>query len=319
MPSSEHIHQYELIELTDQGEWLSVYRARDTEHNQMVVLTLLRSDDTQLVERFRQEAERLHTLHLPHTVPVRQVYAGSDAHYIVTDAPTGESLAQRLARSGSMEVDDTLAIVSQVAEALDYAHKQGLVHGRVHPGSIFLDGKAVMLASASLVETIGASYAYMAPECLDAQQAEQVDHRSDVYALACVVYEMLTGRPPFEGSEEEVLAAHQTQRPVPPRIHNPDLLPVLDAILLKALAKRPQSRYQTSGGLVAALREAVQEAQTRRMAGGGMFTGRIARDAKSTRPVLITDSAGGIPTWVWIGAGIFIAVVITLAILLATS
>jgi len=319
MPAVRQVNHYELTELIDQGELLSVYRARDTQRNQPVILKLLNSDDAGLVERFRQEAKPWLGLHLPHMLPVRQIHTGRDACYLVINVPEGQTLEQRIARSGPLDIDDVLSVVAQVAEALDYVHKQDLVHGDVRPANIYLADKTVTLANIRLLEAVGATPVYMAPEQLDPTRAASVDQRSDVYALGCVIYEMLTGRPPFEGSAEEVSAAQQTQRPAPPRVYNPDLLPVLDAILLKALAKPPSSRYQTAGALTAALHEAVQDAQTRRMAGGEVFGRRSPVDTKATRPVSVSDDIRRVPVWVWIGAGILIAVIVAAVILLATG
>ncbi len=322
MSPGRRIGPYELAEPAGQGEILGVYRARDTERDQPVVLKLIQphlQEDVGLIMRFGRRAETLARLQHPHLVPVREVSTSKDEVYLVTEAPSGQSLERRLAGRGPLEIDDVLSIVSQVAEALDYAHEQGVLHHDVRPANIYLDAKIARLADFVLLEAVGATPVYMAPEQLDETSAEASDGRSDIYALGVVVYEMLTGNPPFKGTAAEVAAAHLTQRPTPPRVHNPDLLPALDAILLKALAKQPQNRYQTAGELANALYEAVQVARTRRMADSEAFSSRT-RDVSETgyKPSKV-ERKGGLPTWAWIGLGILLAVVVAVIILLATG
>lgn len=322
MALGTRLDQYELLEIAGQGEIFTVYRAHDTERDRPVILKLIQShlrDDSDLIDRFHREAERLIRLRHPHIAPVHDVNISEDALYLVADHPAGEPLERRLAGHGPLEIDDMLSIVSQVAEALDYAHGQGVLHHDVRPANIYLEGRSSVLTDFYLLEAVGATPVYMAPEQLDETSAETVDRRSDAYALGVVVYEILTGRPPFEGAAADVAAAHLTQRPTPPRMHNPDLLPALDVILLKALAKQPQSRYQTAGELATALHEAVQAAQTRRMADDGVFDNRAGTGNEMTSRPLPLDSEGGVPAWVWVGAGILLVVVVAAVILLATS
>jgi serine/threonine protein kinase len=322
MSPGRRIGPYELSEAAGQGEILGVYRARDTKRDQSVVLKLIQphlQEDAGLIMRFRRRAETLARLQHPHLVLIREVSVGKDEVYLVTEAPSGQSLERRLAGHGPLEIDDVLSIVSQVAEALDYAHEQGVLHHDVRPANIHLDGKTARLADFLLLEAVGATPVYMAPEQLDETSAEASDGRSDIYALGVVVYEMLTGSPPFKGTATEVAAAHLTQRPTPPRVHNPDLLPALDAILLKALAKQPQNRYQTAGELANALYEAVQVARTRRMADSEAFSSRARGVGETGYKPSKAGRKGGLPTWAWIGLGILLVVVVTAVILLATG
>jgi len=321
MTSGTRIGSYQLLETLGQGEILITHRARDVERDRPVIIKLVQhhlTSDEDLVDRFRHEANKLVTLRHPHIVSVRDIVT-SDEVYLVADAPRGESLERRLAARGPVDIDNILFIVSQLAEALDYAFEQGVCHHDVRPANVYLDGKTARLANFSLLETVGATPVYMAPEQLDETSAEAADRRSDAYALGIVVYEMLTGRLPFEGAATDVATAHLSQRPTPPRVHNPDLLPALDAILLKALAKQPHNRYQTAGKLAIALREAVQTAQTRRMADDGVFDNRIKMTSDTIHRPSPLDSEGGVPAWVWVGVGILLIVVVTAFILLATG
>jgi serine/threonine-protein kinase len=316
------LDQYELLEPPSQGEVLSIYRARDTKHDQSVVIKLVHShlrDDKELIDRFRREAESLIQLRHPNIVPVRDFGIDADAIYLVTDAPAGESLERRLAGQGALEIDDVLSIVSQVAKALDYAHEQGVFHHDLRPANVCLDDKVASLTNFYVLEAVGATPVYMAPEQLDETSAEAADRRSDAYSLGVIIYEMLTGRAPFLGTATEVAAAHLNQRPTPPRVHNPDLLPALDAILLKALAKQPQSRYQTAGQLAIALHEAVQVARTRRMADDGAFAARARLAGETSHKSSFSEDEGGWPTWVWVGLGILLVVVVAVVVLLVTG
>jgi serine/threonine protein kinase len=322
MDRGRKLGQYELLEVRGQGEMLTLYRARGAERDRPVILKLVHAqvqDDPDLVSRFRRRAEELLPLRQPNIVPVLDACFDVGALYVVADTPDGQSLERRLAVHGPLDVDDTLYITSQLAEALDYAHEQGVFHHDIRPANIYLKDKTAMLADFFLMEAVGATPAYVAPEQLDETSAETADRLSDAYALGVVVYEMLTGRPPFEGSSTDVAAAHLTQRPLSPRLHNPDLFPALDAILLKALTKQPKSRYQSAGEFAGALHEAVQTAQTRRMADEGVFEKPVRRTNAVNYHTLSSDSNGGVPTWVWVGLGIFLLVVSAIIVLLGTG
>lgn len=313
---------YKLVEVTARGELLAHYRAYDTQRDRPVLIKLVHShmqDDADLINRASQRAQALLDLHHPNIVSIRDARFEPDAVYFVTDIPEGESLEQRLAQHGPLEVDDALSIISQVAAALDYAHEQGTFHHDIRPANIILQDGTALLTDFFMLEALGATPAYAAPEQLDETSAGTPGSRSDAYALGVVVYEMLAGKPPFEGSAAEVALAHLTQRPLSPRLHNPDLFPSLDAILLKALSKQPQSRYQSAGSLANALREAVQAAQTRRMADEGVFGNSRTNADETSYNALTSITAGGVPLWIWIGLGILLTVVVSSAILLATN
>jgi serine/threonine-protein kinase len=316
MAHGRRLGQYELLEIAGQGEIFSLFRAHDIEHDRLVVLKLVHShlqDDTDLIASFHRRTEELFGLRHPHILSVLDASFDQDVLYLVTETMEGQSLERRLAGHGPLEVDDILSIVSQIAEALDYAHEQGVCHHDVRPANIYLKDNTAALTDFYVLEAIGATPTYVAPEQLDETSAEAADRRTDAYALGVVVYEMLTGRPPYEGTTAEIAAAHLTQRPLSPRLHNPDLLPALDAILFKALAKQPKSRYQSAGELATALHEAVQTAATRRMSDAGVFDYTNENVHQSVFP----KSETGVPMWVWVGLGILLMVVIASVILLA--
>lgn len=322
MAQRTRLGRYELLETIGQGEILTVYRARDTKRDRPVVLKVIQPhllDDADLVDRFRREAEKLMCLRHPHIASVCDVNTSAETPYLVMEAPSGESLEQRLAERGPLEIDDVLSFVSQVAGALDYAHDQGVFHRDLRPANIYLDGQTAVLTNFHVLEAAESTPIYMAPEQLDGTDTTAADRRSESYALGVVVYEMLTGRPPFEGTVADVAAAHLTLRPTPPRAHNPELLPALDIILLKTLAKQPHSRYQTAGDLAIALREAVQIAQTRRMAHDGVFDSKPVTIKETAHTPSFLKRESGVPTWAWVGLGILLIVVLSAIILLATG
>lgn len=322
MTQGRRIGQYDLLEVLGEGEILTVFRAMDSQRDRPVILKLVQphlQSDADLIARFRHRAEELLNLQHPHILPVLDVSFEKDAAYLVTDTPDGESLEQRRVGHGPLEIDDALSIIAQVAQALDYAHELGVCHYDVRPANIYLKNNTAVLADFFLLEALGTTPIYLAPEQLDETSAEIPDQRSDAYSLGVIVYEMLTGRPPFEGAAADVATAHLAQRPLAPRVHNPDLLPAVDAILLKALTKQPDRRYQRAGALATTLHEAVQTAQTRRMTDEGVFDARTGHaDEKPYRPSAVF-STGGFPTWVWIGLGILLVVVIAIIILLITG
>jgi len=322
MTQGRRVGQYELLETIGQGEMLTLYRAHDTEYDRPVILKMVHPhlyDDADLTARFHGRAEERLRLRHPHILPALDASFEKDALYLVTEVPDGEPLQRWRVNHGPLEIDDVLAVVSQVATALDYAHEQGVLHHDVRPANIYVKDKTAVLTNFNLLEAVGATPVYMAPEQLDETSAEPPGSCSDAYALGVVVYEVLTGRPPFEGAAADVAAAHLTQRPLPPRVHNPDLPPALDAILLKALTKQPHNRYQSAGELATALHEAVQTAQTRRMPDDGIFESQLRLARETASQPSPGEAEGVVPAWVWVGLGILLVVVIAIAILLATG
>ena len=320
MSQRQRLGQYELVDLLAQGEILSVYSGYDTKRGRTVILKSVLpqlQDDTELTARFCRRAEQLLLLSHSHIVPALEAGFERGALYLVSDVPDGESLERRLLSQGAVEIDDVISIFSQVAEALDYAHQHGIFHHDLRPAHIYLRDKAASLTDFSLLEAIGATPTFLAPEQLDETSAEVADGRTDSYALGAIIYQTLAGKPPFEGAAEDVATAHLTQRPLPPRVHNPDLFPAVDAILLKALAKQPKRRFQSAGELMDALEEALRTAQTRRLTQAGPNRSASTNDTANTSSSRRKQDRA--PVWVWIGLGILLAVVITSVILLAAG
>ncbi|MDZ4865386.1 MAG: protein kinase, partial [Gemmatimonadota bacterium] len=261
--------RYRLERELGQGGMATVYLAEDLKHHRKVAVKVLRPElaASMGAERFEREIEVAARLTHPHILGVLDSGEASGFFYYVMPYVEGETLRERISRSGELPVADALRLLSEIAEALAVAHKGGVVHRDIKPENILLSGrhalvmdfgvaKAVTEASGrQQLTTAGVALgtpAYMAPE--QATADPQLDHRVDIYALGVLAYEMLTGHPPFHGlTPQQTLAAHVTQAPRPVTERRPGISPVLDALILRCLAKRPADRYQTADELVAAL------------------------------------------------------------------
>jgi eukaryotic-like serine/threonine-protein kinase len=262
--------RYELQDVAGSGGMSSVYKARDTVLERMVAIKILHdhfSDDPEYVERFRREARALAQLNHPNIVTVIDRGEFEGRQFIVFEHVDGETLKQLVDREGRQPVDEALALVHQVARGLAFAHEHGIVHRDVKPHNILIDedgvakvtdfGIARSLEPADgLTETgtlLGTSE-YIAPE---QASGHPVDERSDQYSLGAVLYELLTGEPPYGGENFMVVAMKHIQEPIPSvREVRPDVSPRLDAIIVRAMAKRPEDRFPSTEAMMAALEAA---------------------------------------------------------------
>ena len=255
-----------------------VYRARDRKHDREVALKVLQPEVASAVglKRFLREIRVAASLQHANIIPLYDSGGAGDILYYVMPFVEGPTLHERIRDQGPLSVEETLTITGEIADALDYAHAKGLVHRDIKPGNIlFLNGHALLtdfgLATAvSSVEderltrtgTALGTPMYMSPE---QASGKDIDRRSDVYSLGCVVYEMLAGDPPFTGSTVQAVLARHLSDPVPPiRSVRPQLQRGLDRTLTKALAKVPADRYASATELVAALRDPQVSAPFRR-------------------------------------------------------
>ena len=221
-------------------------------------------------ERFRREIELAASLQHPHIVPVHATGRAGNLLYYTMPYVEGESLRGRLTREGELPVSDTVRILSEVARALAYAHRRGIVHRDIKPDNILLaEGEAQVTdfgiakalsasASEATLTSIGlvlGTPAYMAPEQAVADQT--ADHRVDLYALGVVAYEMLAGQPPFSGrTPQQVIAAHATEEPVPIERRRPTVPGPLAELIARLLAKRAADRPQSADEVLTALQAA---------------------------------------------------------------
>jgi serine/threonine-protein kinase len=215
-------------------------------------------------ERFRREIQLAAQLQHPHIVPLLSADAGGRLLYYVMPFVAGESLRERLARDGALPVKDASRIWRDLLEALAYAHAHGVVHRDVKPGNILLSGRNALITDFGIARAIEAAGeadvtapgiaigtpAYMAPEQIDGLAA--IDHRTDLYASALVMYEMLEGRLPFDGdSPRDVARARLNSKPAP--ISRRDCPPALAAIVLQCLARDSAARPAAADAVVAEL------------------------------------------------------------------
>jgi serine/threonine-protein kinase len=268
--------RYELGEVLGYGGMAEVHIGRDVRLGRDVAVKVLRPDlarDPSFQGRFRREAQSAASLNHPSIVAVYDT--GEDRQgnvstpYIVMEYVEGRTLRQLLEAEGRLLPRRALELTAQICAALDQAHRAGIVHRDVKPGNVMLTpsgavkvmdfgiARAVTGTAATMTQTaavIGTAH-YLSPE---QARGEHVDARSDVYSTGCLLYELLTGGPPFSGDSAVAVAyQHVREDPVPPSRVEPDVTPAIDAIVLKAMAKNPANRYQTAGEMRADIERAL--------------------------------------------------------------
>ncbi len=258
-------NRYELGETLGYGGMSEVHHGHDVRLGREVAIKILRADlarDPQFLERFRREAQNAAALNHPAIVAV---YDTGEANaefgplpYIVMEYVEGRTLRDIVKTEGPMSQKRAMEVMADVCAALDFSHRHGIVHRDVKPANVMItkngavkvmdfgiaramhDGQSAMTQTAAVIGTAQ----YLSPE---QARGESVDARSDVYAAGCVLYELITGEPPFTGDSPVAVAyQHVREDPSPPSSVNPAVAPELDAVVLKALAKGPANRYQSA-------------------------------------------------------------------------
>ncbi|MEV5834115.1 serine/threonine-protein kinase PknD [Nocardia sp. NPDC052112] len=298
--------RYRLLSLLGQGGMGQVWRAHDSLTNRVVALKLLPerfADDEQLRERFRRECRAVAQLTEPHVIPIHDFGDIDGRLYLNMRLIEGTDLRKVITREGALSPRRAVAIVAQVAGALQAAHDVGLVHRDVKPTNILLGadefaylidfGIAHAADDRTLTttgETIG-TVAYMAPEEIGAEV--KADARVDVYALTCVLHECLTGRPPFASTlgMQGVIAHHLHTPPPRPSTATPDVPAAFDAVIAKGMAKNPDHRYQTVRELAAAASAAVGDSAVGATGGVAARHGRRIRLSPKTAGLLVAAVA----------------------------
>jgi serine/threonine protein kinase len=262
----------------------SVYLAEQEFPRRKVALKLLAADlfeDESFRERFARESEAAASIDHPNIVPVYGAGESDDCLFIAMRYVEGSDLAGLLRQTGPLPPEHALSIVTQAASALDAAHARGLIHRDIKPGNILVAsgvgpegtghvylsdfGLAKVAFQSSLTrpgDFVGTLY-YAAPEQIE---GKDLDARTDVYALGCVLFESLTASPPYDKpSEAAVMSAHLFEPPPTVTSRRADLPPAVDAVVAKAMAKSPDERYPSAGALAAAARDALRTAPERPM------------------------------------------------------
>jgi serine/threonine-protein kinase len=241
-----------------QGGMATVYRARDRKHDRLVAIKVLRPElaATLGADRFLREIQIAAKLHHPHILALYDSGEADGFVYYVMPLAEGETLRERLNRDKQLPVEEVLRIAREVADALRYAHEHDVIHRDVKPENIMLESRHAVVTDFGIARAISeaggerltetglavGTPAYMSPE--QAAGSTEVDQRSDVYALACVVYEMLAGEPPFTGPTAEVVLRKHITAMVPDiQVIRSGLPPELVAALSRALAKTPADRF----------------------------------------------------------------------------
>jgi len=260
--------RYRLDRELGQGGMATVYLAEDVKHDRKVAIKVLRPELAAVIgaERFLSEIKTTANLQHPHILPLHDSGAADSFLFYVMPFVEGESLRDRLSREKQLPIGDAVRIATEVADALDYAHRHGVIHRDIKPENILLhDGRALVAdfgialaaskAGGTRMTETGMSLGtptYMSPE--QAMGEREITLRSDVYALGAVTYEMLTGDPPFTGSTAQAIVARvvtESPRPLRPQRHT--IPPDVEAAVLTALEKLPADRFATAHEFAEAL------------------------------------------------------------------
>jgi serine/threonine protein kinase len=265
---------YQVLRVIGEGAMGSVYEARHTRlFSKRFAIKVLHGDLTrqpEVVGRFLREAEATSALHHPNIVGVLDVDQTPDGRpYIVAELLEGHQLGNYFERHGKLPIEEAVAICRPICQALWAAHEKDIVHRDIKPENLFLVGEGAQRTvkvldfgisrvgdaanSATQTGVVLGTPAYMPPE---QARGQRVDHRADVYAVGAILYEAVTGRPPFEGADPmAILGAVLTQSPAPAHSFSPDIPPGLELVIQKAMAKSPDHRYASMREFDAALAE----------------------------------------------------------------
>ena len=260
--------RYKLQRELGQGGMAKVYLAHDLKYQRAVAVKVLLSELTEAVgaTRFLHEIQIAARLHHPHILPLYDSDEAQGFLYYVMPYVEGETLRERIARERQLPVGDALQIAREVADALSYAHKSGVVHRDIKPANILLESGHAIVADFGIARAVGVASSqpltgprhvigtpsYMSPEQIEG--SEYLDGRSDIYSLGCVLFEMLVGEPPFPGTTLESIVARRLTGPIPSARAFRELVPEpIDTALKKALARLPADRFVSAAQFAEAL------------------------------------------------------------------
>lgn len=312
LEAGSKLGRYEILSPAGAGGMGEVYKAKDTRLDRVVAIKVLPggvADNADLQQRFEREARAISSLNHPHICSLFDVGHENGMDFLVMEYLEGETLAARL-MAGPLPIADAMRIAMQIAEALDKAHRQGLVHRDLKPGNIMITKSGSKLLDFGLAKlsdaggvihgasgitrtstpltgegTIVGTLQYMSPEQLEGKEA---DARSDIFAFGAVLYEMVTGRKAFEGkSQASLIAAVLKESPRPIAELQPMSPPMLDRVIRQCLEKDSEHRWQSAGDLKRALQWVAE---------GGSQVGI---------PVAVSERRKSREKWLWVAAATF--------------
>jgi serine/threonine-protein kinase len=312
------LSHYKIISKLGQGGMGEVYLAEDSRLDRKVALKILPqhlSDRAELRERFEREARAVSSLNHPHICTLHDIGEQDGIHYLVMEHLVGETLEARLAK-GALPLEQTLEYAIQIADALDKAHRQGVVHRDLKPGNIMLVKSGAKLLDFGLAKlqaadtptnlsalpteqanltaegTILGTLQYMAPEQLEGKEA---DSRTDIFAFGAVVYEMATGKKAFEGkSQASLIAAIMGQDPPAMSELQPMTPQLRDWVVKRCLAKDPDERWQTAADLMEGFRMSVEGSSQPGIAAPTVFQNRTRERIFWATSLLVTIIVGAL-------------------------
>ncbi len=318
--------RYRLLERIGSGGMAVVYRCVDTLLQRQVAVKILRerfAGDPAFLARFRREAQSAANLDHPNIVTVYDVGQDGERHYIVMEYVAGQDLKTLIRRKGRMTVDETLEIAIQICEGVGHAHRAGLVHCDIKPQNVLLteDGRAKVvdfgiaraLSESGLTEseTVWGSPLYFSPEQASGAPPSPA---SDVYSIGVIMYEMLSGAPPFQAENATALAMmHLQEDPAPLAVRNPQVPSQLEKIVHTVLSKEPSARYRTASQMARVLEEyhrLGEQATSWQPATSRGNAEALSRAEEAPKSEMLTAADRGLTEVTWLlGIVAFIAVV----------
>jgi putative serine/threonine-protein kinase prkC len=261
-------NRYRILSKIGVGGMADVYKGEDTLLGRPVAIKILHANfasDDEFVSRFKREAQAAGKLNHPNIVNMYDVGYDQDMHYIIMEYVDGETLKEYIIRHHRLSIDEAVKITISIGEGLEHAHAMGIVHCDIKPHNVIITntgrvkvtdfGIARAMNSTNTVmytNSIMGSAHYLSPE---QASGKSVDGNTDIYSLGVVLYEMLTGKVPFEGDTPIAVALkHVREKVIPPTRYNPSIPPLLESVVLKALAKNPADRFESISEMMGDLR-----------------------------------------------------------------